>query len=223
MFFSVTLWAQSAANAVAAGQWVTKKDLARLVDPASLPKDASVQVALTREDERLSPAVCPAALFSNSENRKVWGRTLLKVQCLGSEQAPFYVTVDVQVWAPVLVIKEAVQSGQEIKPEQVEFRTMDVAELKQGWITELAVLDRKTANRPLWPGMTLSHDNLKGQPLLKYGDTVKVMIKGPGFQIAGSATAMETAEKGDVVKIKTAQGKVLHGVAVDELLVEVTL
>lgn len=223
MFFCLSLWGQTNEHSAAPGQWVTEADLARLVDPASIPKDATVQVELARDDNRLSPAECPAALFSNSENRNVWGRTLLKVQCLGSEQAPFFVQVDVQVWAPVLVVKESVQSGQEIKPEQVEFRTMDIAALKQGWISDLSALERKTALRPLWPGMTLSRDNLKGQPLLKYGDTVKVMIIGPGFQIAGTAMALEAAEKGDIVKIKTDQGKVLHGVAVEELVVEVTL
>ncbi|MDX1667887.1 MAG: flagellar basal body P-ring formation chaperone FlgA [Limnobacter sp.] len=211
------------ATADSADQWVTQDSLDRLVNESALPMGAIVETEVITQDDRLSSAHCPAALFSNSESRKAWGKTLLKVQCLGSEVAPFFVHVDFKVWAPVLVVKEQVQRGDSIGDHQVEFRTMNVAQLKQGWVTDLTDLHNKTASRPLWPGTTISHDVLTGRPLLQYGDTVKIMVQGPGFQIAGSGTALERAEKGDVVKIKTAQGKVLHGVAVGDLLVEVTL
>lgn len=204
-------------------QWVTRESLDKLTDSAALPVGAVVEAELATTDERLSPTNCPAPLFSNSEERKVWGKTLLKVQCMGTEVVPFYVHVDFKVWSPVLVVKEQIQRGEEIAAEQVEFRTMNLAELKQGWLTDVTDLKNKTAVRPLWPGTTLNHEALKGRALLQYGDTVKIMVQGPGFQIAGSGTAMERAEKGDIVKIKTAQGKVLHGIAIGEMLVEVTL
>ena len=59
--------------------------------------------------------------------------------------------------------------------------------------------------------------------MVKHGDTVKVVMSGPGFAIGGTAVAMGEAELGEVVKIKTAQGKILHGVARDALVVEVNL
>lgn len=206
-----------------ASQWVTKESLDKLVDPAALPAGAIVEAELASTDDRLGPSQCPAPLFSNSEDRKAWGKTLLKVQCMGTEVAPFYVHVEFKVWSPVLVVKEQIQRGEGINADQVEYRTMNLAELKQGWLTDVNDLNNKTAVRPLWPGTTLNHESLKGRALLQYGDTVKIMVQGPGFQIAGSGTAMERAEKGDIVKIKTAKGKVLHGIAVGEMLVEVTL
>lgn len=206
-----------------ADQWVTGESLNKLIDPAVVPADAIVEAEVATTDERLSPSQCPAPLFSNSEQRKAWGRTLLKVQCMGTSVAPFFVYVDFRIWSPVLVVKEQIQRGEAIGADQVEYRTMNLAELKQGWLTDVNDLDNKTAVRPLWPGTTLNHEALKGKALIQFGDTVKIMVQGPGFQIAGSGMAMERAEKGDVVKIKTTQGKVLHGVAVGEMLVEVTL
>ncbi|PZO25374.1 MAG: flagella basal body P-ring formation protein FlgA [Betaproteobacteria bacterium] len=147
----------------------------------------------------------------------------MRVQCVGSDTAPFFVGVDVKVWAPVLVVKGTVQSGQTLGLNDVEFRTMDLSQLSHGWVSELAHLNNKTAARQLWPGTLLKHDHLRGQALVKNGDTVKVMMKGPGFAIGGTAVAMGEAELGEVVKIKTSQGKILHGVARDALLVEVSL
>jgi flagella basal body P-ring formation protein FlgA len=204
-------------------RWVTEKQLHELVDPALLPVGASTQINFVKADERIGSAQCPAALFANSAGNKMWGRTFVRVQCVGSDTAPFYLGVDVKVWAPVLVVKGTVQSGQAVGVNDVEFRTMNLTELKHGWVTDLAHLGNKTAARQLWPGMLLKHDYLRGQAMMKNGDTVKVMMKGPGFAIGGTAVAMGEAELGEVVKIKTVQGKILHGIARDALLVEVSL
>jgi flagella basal body P-ring formation protein FlgA len=204
-------------------RWVTEKQLHELVDPALLPVGASTQINFVKADERIGSAQCPAALFANSAGNKMWGRTFVRVQCVGSDTAPFYLGVDVKVWAPVLVVKGTVQSGQAVGVNDVEFRTMNLTELKHGWVTDLAHLGNKTAARQLWPGMLLKHDYLRGQAMMKNGDTVKVMMKGPGFAIGGTAVAMGEAELGEVVKIKTVQGKILHGIARDAWLVEVSL
>ncbi|MBU0784140.1 MAG: flagellar basal body P-ring formation chaperone FlgA [Gammaproteobacteria bacterium] len=204
-------------------RWVNEKQLHELVDPALLPVGASVQVNFVKADERIGTAQCPAALFANSANNKMWGRTFVQVQCVGSDTPPFFLGVDIKVWAPVLVVKGTVQSGQAVGVNDVEFRTMNLTELKHGWVTDLAHLGNKTAARQLWPGMLLKQDYLRGQAMVKNGDTVKVMMKGPGFAIGGTAIAMGEAELGEVVKIKTAQGKILHGIARDALLVEVSL
>lgn len=204
-------------------RWVSEGQLAELVDRAALPTGASVDVAFVRTDERIGSAQCPAALFANSNGNKMWGRTFLQVQCLGSDLPPFFVGVDVKVWAPVLVVKNTVQSGQTVGLADVEFKNMDLSQLHQGWISDMAHLGNKTAARQLWPGMLLKHDYLRGQALIKHGDTVKVMMRGPGFAIGGSAVAMGEAELGEVVKIKTSQGKILHGIAKEALLVEVSL
>lgn len=204
-------------------RWVTEQQLGELVDTATLPAGANVQVSFVKADERIGSAQCPAALFANSAGNKMWGRTYVRVQCVGSDTPPFFLGVDVKVWAPVLVVKGTVQSGQAVGVNDVEFRTMDISQLNNGWVTDLAHLNNKTAARQLWPGTLLKHDHLKGQAMVKNGDTVKVMMQGPGFAIGGTAVAMGEAELGEVVKIKTAQGKILHGVARDALLVEVSL
>jgi len=204
-------------------RWVTETRLSELVDPALLPTGANVDVKFVKADERIGSPKCPAALFANSSGNKMWGRTFVRVQCVGSDTAPFFLGVDVKVWAPVLVIKNMVQSGQNVSAGDVEFRTMDLSQLSQGWVTDMAHLANKTSTRQLWPGTLLKHDHLRGQPMVKNGDTVKVVMSGPGFAIGGTAVAMGEAELGEVVKIKTAQGKILHGVARDALVVEVNL
>ncbi len=206
-----------------ASKWVTGDHLGELVDTGLLPEGANVQVLMLKEDPRIGSADCPAALFTNSENNRMWGRTFLRVQCVGSSTPPFFVGVDVKVWAPVPVIKNTVQAGQPVTASDVEFRTMDVSQLASGWVTDLNHLNNKEAARQLWPGTTLKYEHMKGQAIVRQGDTVKVTVRGPGFAIGGTATALEAAEQGQIVKIKTTQGKILHGVATGDLLVEVSL
>ena len=223
VFLLACLLSSTGSMAAQDSLWVSEENLSKLIDPALLPEGAHVQISVNKSDTRINSTECPAALFANTQGNKVWGRTFLKVQCVGASKAPFFVTVDVKVWAPVLVMKQTVQAGQSISSNDVELRTMDLAQLQSGWITDQSHLNNKTAVRQLWPGTLLKYDQLKGQPLIRSGDTVKVTVKGAGFDIAGSAVAMETAEKGEVIKIKTNEGKVIHGVAIDALVVEVTL
>lgn len=215
--------ATSAAPLAVAAQWVNQESMASLVDQANLPAGAKVQVDLVREESRLNDDSCPAPLFSKPPANKMWGRTFLQVQCVGSTVQPFFVPVDVKVWAPVMVVRNLVQSGQAVQAGDIELRTMDITQLNHGWMTDIEHLQGKTATRQLWPGTQLRHDHLRGQALVRRGDAVRVMISGPGFAIGGQGTAMEEAELGQIVRIKTEQGKVLHGVAVDALVVEVTL
>jgi flagella basal body P-ring formation protein FlgA len=219
IFCSVAL----ASNHVNGSHWVTEEQLTELVDPALLPQNSTVQVSFSKPDARIGSAECPTALFSNSTSNKIWGRTFVQVQCVGSNMAPFFLGIDVKIWAPVLVVKNTIQAGQAVEANDIEFKTMDLSQLKQGWVDNLAHLNNKTAARQLWPGTLLKHDHLRGHSLMKNGDLVKVMLQGNGFAIGGVAIAMGEAELGEVVRIKTSHGKILHGIARDALTVEVNL
>ncbi|HEY1059130.1 MAG TPA: flagellar basal body P-ring formation chaperone FlgA [Limnobacter sp.] len=214
---------QAGNRAASQSRWVTVDQLNTLIDPASVPAGSQIDVSLVKQDPRLGGVDCPSPLLANTTGNRLWGRTFLRVQCLGTDTPGFFVGVDVKVYAPVLVMKNAVASGQDVTSNDVEFKTLDIAQLGTGWVADLSHLNQKTAARALWPGAILKPDLLKGQPMVKSGDTVKVLIQGPGFSIGGSAVAMDSAEQGQTVKIKTPQGKVLQGIAVEPLQVEVTL
>jgi len=189
----------------------------------TLPDGAQLQIELTKNEQRPGSASCPVALFSNSRGNRMWGRTFLEVQCVGTDTPPFFVGVDVKIMAPVWVSREMIAAGEPIDPAKLEQRTMDLSTLNTGWVTEVAHLAQKSAARAIYPGTALRADLLKGKSLIKRGEQVKLMINGPGFQIAGAGVTLADAELGQMVKIKTEKGKILQGVAKDELLVEITL
>ncbi len=204
-------------------QWFKKENLANLLDTSNLPSDAVIEVKLDDKDIRLDNKECPAPLFTKQTNQKVWGKTLLKIHCLGADQSPFYVYAYFNVWAPVLVAKEPLQNAQTITPNQLEYRTINLIDLKQGWINQFNQLNDKKTRQPISPGTALYPGLFIDKPLLDHGDSVKVIIKGDGFHVVSMATALEEGSQGDIVKIKTSKGEILHGVAVSELTVEVSL
>jgi flagellar basal body P-ring formation protein FlgA len=214
---------QSTQSADSSRVWVSQENLSKLIALDTLPPGAQVQIDLNRADPRIGSPSCPAALFSNSRGHKMWGRTFLEVQCMGSNTAPFFVGVDVKVFSPVWVSREMISAGEPITPEKLEQKIVDITTLNTGWVSELAHLSQKSAARAIYPGTPLRADLLKGKSLLKRGEQVKVLVTGPGFQIAGSGITLEDAEQGNTVKVKTDKGKVLSGIAKDELLVEITL
>lgn len=79
---------QTGAAQTDSSRWVTEAQLSELVDPALLPPGASVDVKFVKADERIGSLQCPAALFANTAGNKMWGRTYVRVQCVGSDTAP---------------------------------------------------------------------------------------------------------------------------------------
>jgi len=203
--------------------WVTADKLNQLVPKDALPAGSEVSVDINTADARLGGRGCPTPLFGNSRRSKLWGRTFLEVQCVGGDTAPFFIAADVKVTAPVWVAKELIAAGEAIGPNRAELKKMDLTQLGGSWVTDLSNLDNKTAIRAIYAGTPLKPAMLKGRALIKRGEQVKIVIVGPGFNIAGAGVSLEDAEQGALLKVKTDKGKVLSGVAKDELLVEVTL
>jgi len=205
------------------GSWVTPERLADLLPVDDLPPGSQVHVSLVKEDKRLGAEACPAPLLANTTQQKLWGRTFLRVSCVGTDTPGFFVAVDFRVTAPVLVVKKPVSQGQPVTADDVQVQAMDLTTLKGGWVSELAHLNQKTATRSLNPGLVLRPDLLKGQALIRQGDTVKVLIQGSGFSIGGQAVALEEAELGQTLRIRMPQGKVIQAVVKDAMVVELLI
>ena len=60
-------------------------------------------------------------------------------------------------------------------------------------------------------------------PAVVQGQPVKVVSRGPGFQVANDGTALSTAGDGQPAQVRLANGQVLRGTARNGGVVEITL
>jgi flagella basal body P-ring formation protein FlgA len=69
------------------------------------------------------------------------------------------------------------------------------------------------AVRAIAPGEALRRDLVKPIPVIAAGDPVRIVYDGPGFAASIDGKALAAAGDGQPIKVATATGRVLNGVA----------
>ena len=99
----------------------------------------------------------------------------------------------------------------------------DLASLPSGILTDPSQAIGKVVAISITSGRPLRSDMLRQAMVVQQGQGVKVVSKGPGFQVTGGeGRALNNAVDGQVVQVRMANGHVVSGIARAGGVVEVT-
>jgi len=79
------------------------------------------------------------------------------------------------------------------------------------------------ATRPLSTGQVLRQDMVKAAQVFSSGAQVRVVARGPGFEIATSAQALSAGVVGQSARLRMDNGRVVNGVVLDRQTVSLIL
>jgi flagella basal body P-ring formation protein FlgA len=77
--------------------------------------------------------------------------------------------------------------------------------------------------RLLAAGQALRQTDLKSRQWFAAGETVSLVAVGPGYSVSGEGQALTPGIEGQVVRVRTENGRVVTGQAVAEHRVEIPL
>ncbi len=187
-------------------------ELERLINPNHLPNGARSTISINHEDKRLQN--CQNPIASAHHAQKLWGKSFLKIQCSNTERKPFFIPVQIDVMGKVAVLAKPVAMGSEIFQDNIEWQERNLTQLPTGWVMSKEEIQGKTARVALMSGQVISPSHLKGQTVIQRGQSVLIQFKGQAFEIKAQVEAMQAAEIGDVIRVKTQSGKILNAVVV---------
>ncbi|RCS58202.1 flagellar basal body P-ring formation chaperone FlgA [Parvibium lacunae] len=175
-----------------------------------------------------------------------WGRLMLKLTCVSPINAAQkgwfgFAPVEVQVWGPVFITKRPLPRGKPVNLDDFEAVMQNLVpifpfppslrqlennvSLPPGYVS-LSRLQSST--RPpqvlslaLMAGQVLRSEAIKSAPTVSQGDMVALRVRHAQFEMNTSATALMDGGIGDVIRVKTEQGKVLNATLIDQKLAEV--
>ncbi|MBA3903443.1 MAG: flagellar basal body P-ring formation protein FlgA [Rhodocyclaceae bacterium] len=190
------------------------------VQTKGLPGQASFSVGSVDPNNNLAP--CPALEAFLPAGARPWGRTNVGVRCQVEGGWSIYVPVQVKVSGEYFVTARPLARGQIIAAADLAKRTGDLAELPAGIVTEAAQAVGQTVTISVQSGQVLRSDILRAQLAVQQNQSVKVVSKGKGFQVATEGRALNNASDGQVVQVRTASGQTVSGIARPGGIVEVT-
>lgn len=185
---------------------------------------ARVEVEVGSLDPRLKLAPCQRIEPYLPPGLPAWGRTRIGLRCtLGAKLWNVSLPVTVRVWSRSLVTASALPAGTLLAPQHLGEAEVDLAAAPGLPIAEPGTLVGRSLARPLAAGSALRPNDLKARQWFAAGETVRVVAVGPGWQVVTEGQALSPGLEGQIVRVRTEQGRLLQARPVSDRQVEVAL
>jgi len=181
---------------------------------AGLPGKVSIRVEAPASGPL--PA-CDALEAFLPRGAAVWGRLSVGLRC-HSGQKPWtrYVLARVAVEGRYFVAARNIDTGQALGASDFIARDGDLTALPRSVVTDPAELQGLVAANRIAAGAPLRRELMRGVAVIQQGQTIKVVAEGPGYVVSTEARAMTSASAGAAVRARTADGRMVSGVADEE-------
>lgn len=189
------------------------------VQTRGLPGSVSFDVGSIDPHNQLAP--CRSLEAYSPAGSNLWGRTTVGIRCRSEEGWQIFVSARVRVITEVLVAARALPAGSIIGDADVSTRTADLGEMPAGALTDRpqAVGNRLRVGIPA--GVPLRSDLVQAPHVVQQGQSVTVVSRGAGFQVATEGRALNDAAVGQIAQIRTGSGQTVSGIARRPGVVEV--
>lgn len=181
------------------------------IQTKGLPGQTSFTVGSLDPNNNLAP--CAAFEVGLAPGTRLWGRTSVNVRCVQEGGWSVFVPVRVRVVGDYLVTGRALSQGQTVTDADIGRQHGDLADLPAGILTERHQAIGHTAAQAVPAGRPLRGDMLRQALVIQQGQSVKVVSKGTGFQVANEGRALNNAVGGQVVQVRLGNGQVVSGIA----------
>lgn len=184
-----------------------------------LPGEVSIQIGHADNSSQL-PACNNLQAYTPSGGR-LWGKSFVGIRCLAPQPWNILLPVQVSVIADYVVSARALSAGQPLQPTDFAVLRGDLSALPAGVVTDRAIVTGKTLKNGLGAGQPLRQDLLLAPVLIRSGQTVKLISRGPGFTATAEGKAINNAAEGQVAQVRVPSGQTLSGIVLPDGSVEV--
>ncbi|SDD23106.1 flagellar basal body P-ring formation chaperone FlgA [Paraburkholderia lycopersici] len=154
---------------------------------------------------------------------RTFGRTSVGVRCIGAKPWTLYVGARIAVDITYYVAARQIAAGEALSAADFTPRSGDLASLPQTVITDPNQATGAVALARISAGLPLRTDMLRSAASVVIGQTVKVIAVGTNFTISAEGSALNTAEPGQQVRVRTSGGQIISGVVKDAGTVQVQI
>lgn len=185
-----------------------------------LPGQVSITVGPIDPNNQLAP--CDALEASLPAGGRAWGRTSVVVRCRQEGGWTQYVSVQIRVKGEYFVATRALSAGHVLGERDIALQQGDLTDLPGNMVTDSRLALGRILVMPVAAGRPLRRDLLRQANVIQAGQTVKILSKGAGFQVSSEGQALNGAADGQVVRVRTAGGQVISGLARSSGTVEIS-
>ncbi|MCY0386018.1 flagellar basal body P-ring formation chaperone FlgA [Robbsia sp. Bb-Pol-6] len=154
---------------------------------------------------------------------RLWGRAMVGVRCNGERPWTIYLQARIGVIGDYFVAARTLNVGDTIGAQDLEPRHGDLTALPATLVTNPSQVVGAITNNAVTAGFPLRSDMVHAALAIRYGQQVRVVARGDGFAVSSEGSALANAAVGQSVRVRTASGTVISGIAQADTSVEVSM
>ena len=176
-----------------------------------LPGTLSVSV----KPPRSSLNACAALEAFQPPGSRNIGKTTVGVRCLAPSQWTVYLPAQVKLIGSYVATSQPLPANHILTETDLMLREGDLGLLTADVASDVhAIVGYRTvsglaANAPLRATL------LRSPLVVQQGQPTRIVLNGPGFSVQSEGQALANGSRGDRVRVKTASGQVVSGIAQD--------
>lgn len=213
-----------------AGEWQTPESILDsadgfLRDYAANLHSGRTEVRLGNLDPRLKLKLCTQPLQGFlAPGARDMGNTTVGVRCPGDEGWTIYVTARIDVFGPVVVIKEPTARGTAVAETDIELVERNLSTLPYGYYTDTSLVIGQLAKRTIAANSVLTPQMLEPPKWVKRGERVTLIAESGPMTVRMVGEALSDGREGDLVRVRAdGSQRVVDGVVVSQGVIKVTL
>ncbi len=189
------------------------RTVTQFLQTQSVGLPGKIKITLGQIDSRLNLAQCANMEAFMPNGSRIWGKTTVGVRCTAPSNWTLFVQADVSVTGSYVVSAAPLARGQILENEQLSMAMGDLTKLPNGVITDKTQAVGKTMTISIPAGTPLRSDALRVQAAIQQGQNVRLVTRGKGFEVSTEGHALNSANAGQPVQIRLANGQVVTGTA----------
>jgi flagella basal body P-ring formation protein FlgA len=163
-------------------------------------------------DSRISLAACASPLATSSSGERVLGPVSVAVKCNTPVPWTVHVRATVTTTIEMPVLAYAVNRGDIIGQNDIEWREQEVSRDLVGYVTDELKIIGKEARKHLRSGNPLRSSDLVSPQIIERGQTVDLVARSSGLLVNMQGKALANGAEGDRLIVQnTSSGKRVEG------------
>jgi flagellar basal body P-ring formation protein FlgA len=187
---------------------------------AGMPGQASFVVNPVENSATRPP--CTSLDVSMPPGARAIGRTTVLVRCRAEGGWAIYVPVQIRLVTEYLATSRPLNQGHLIGENDLIRQSGDLGDLPNGVLLDPSQAVGRITIRPIPTGKPLLTELLRQPPVVQAGQSVKVVSRGPSFEVSNDGRALTAAAEGQVVQVRLNSGQVVSGLARSGGIVEIS-
>ena len=173
---------------------------------------SDVAVAVRPLDSRISLAACSSPLATSSSGKRVLGPVSVAVKCKAPAPWTVHVRATVTTTVELPVLAYAVNRGDIIGQNDIEWREQEVSRDLVGYVTDELKIIGKEARKHLRSGNPLRSSDLISPQIIDRGQTGDLVARSSGLVVNMQGKALANGAEGDRLLVQNmSSGKKVEG------------